>query len=204
MRPTDEVSPDGQWRMFTLTSADGTAVDGLVVPPGAVSVEEGPAVEEVLFLRDEMANMVWAVERSVQGPSGLARERSRELDDPRPQLPGPVQTAALDYSLATSVPARWIPYLPRSSGYRSISLVQGAMPDPAGDAVRPLGRLLLEGDVSVLKDAEVPREGVRVRRVPAVTRSSDGRYACWTTRRVTVGRSEGASSLAFDATTARR
>jgi len=204
VRPTDEVSPDGKWRMFTLTTGDGVAVDGIVVPPGAVSVEEGQALEEVLFLRDEMANMVWAVEKSVQGPSGMARDRSRELDDPRPQTPGPVATAALDYQLATSVPARWIPYLPRSSGYRSISLVRGAMPDVDGTAVRPIGRLLLEGDVSVLKDAEVPREGVRVRRVPAVTRSSDGRYACWTTRRVTVGRGEGASNLAFDATTERR
>lgn len=204
VRPTDEVSPDGAWRMFTLTTGDGAGVDGLVVPPGAVSVEEGQALEEVLFLRDEMANLVWAVEKSVQGPSGLARDRSRELDDPRPQAAGPVPTAALDYLLATSVPARWIPYLPRSSGYRSISLVQGAMPGEGGTAVRPIGRLLLDGDMSVLKDAEVPREGVRVRRVPAVTRSSDGRFACWTTRRVTVGRGEGASNLAFDATTERR
>lgn len=50
--------------------------------------------------------------------------------------------AQLDYVLQSGVPARWIPYLPRSSGYRAIELVQGAMPDAEGNAVLPLGRLL--------------------------------------------------------------
>jgi hypothetical protein len=35
-----------------------------------VTTLEGPPFEEVLFLRDEMANMAWAVEPIVQGVSG--------------------------------------------------------------------------------------------------------------------------------------
>ena len=148
--------------MFTITDPGGETVDGLLIPPGAVAVQDGPAIEEVLFLRDEMANMAWAVERAVQGPSGAARDRARERDEPPPPEPGPVQRAQLDYLLQTGLPARWIPYLPRTSGYRAIELVQGAMTDDEGDPIRPRGRLLDRDDLKALKDAEVPREGITV------------------------------------------
>ena len=50
---------------------------------------EGPPLEEVALFRDEMANLVWGVERIVQGPSGEPVRRglveSRSL---RQQLPG--------------------------------------------------------------------------------------------------------------------
>ena len=78
------------------------------------------------------------------------------------------------------------------------------MPDTAGAPIRPLGRLLAEPERAILVDAEVPREGVRVRRVPSMTRLADGRYQRWTTRRVSVGRGEGASRLGFDVAPARR
>jgi hypothetical protein len=199
VRPTNVVSPDGRWRMFAVTSADGRAVmDGLLIPPGAVDVQDGPPLEEVMFLRDEMADLAWAVERIVEGPSGLGRPRSRELDDPRPPVPGPVPSAKLDYLLQTTVPASWIPYLPLSSGYEAVELMQGRMTDAAGTPVLPRGVLLNRADLQVLKNAEVPREGVLARRLPSLTRRSDGAYIRWTTRRVVTGRGEGASGLAFD------
>lgn len=102
--------------------------------------------------------------------------------------------------LQTGLPARWIPYLPRSSGYRAIELVQGRM----APAAVPRGRLLDTPRVSVIKDAEIPREGVLVRRTPSMARRADGSYVRWTTRRVGVGRGEGASRLAFDSALARR
>jgi hypothetical protein len=204
VRPTDEVSADGRWRMFVVTTSDGQTGAGLFVPPGAVAVHDGPAIEEVLFVRDEMANLAWAIERSVQGPSGAARDRARERDDPRPRAPGPVATAQLDYLLQTGLSARWIPYLPRTSGYRAIELVQGRMVNAAGTPIAPVGRLLNGEAVKVLKDAEVPREGVIVRRRPSMTRRADGAYVRWTTRRVAVGRGEGSSQLGFDSAIPRR
>jgi hypothetical protein len=202
--PTATVSPDGRWRMFTITAPDGNATEGLLIPPGAVAVQDGPAIEEVLFLRDEMANMAWAIERSVQGPSGAARDRSRERDDPRPLGPGPVERAQLDYLLQTGLPARWIPYLPQSAGYRAINLVQGRMPSVDGSVVAPLGSVLRRPDVKVLKDAEIPREGIVVRRQPSMSRRVDGTYERWTTKRVGVGRGEGSSRLAFDSAISRK
>ena len=133
VRPTTEASPDGRWGMFTLFTSGGLSIDGLLPPPGAVAVQDGPPIEEVLFLRDEMANLCWAVARSVQGPSGSARDRARERDDPRAAGAGPVERAQLDYLLQAGLPARWIPYLPRSSGFRAVELA-GAMPDRDGNA----------------------------------------------------------------------
>jgi hypothetical protein len=158
----------------------------------------------VLFLRDEMANMAWAVERFVQGPSGGGRDRAREHDERLPSGPGDVDSAQLDYRLQSGVPARWIPLLPRSKGYRSIELWQGRMTTPDGTPVEPLGRILNRDDLKKLDDAEVPREGVIVRRQFSSTRRADGSYLRWTTRRVGVGRGEGASHLAFDSAISRK
>lgn len=204
VRPTDAVSPDGRWRMYSVTTPSGETRDGLLIPPGAVAVQDGPPIEEVLFIRDEMANLAWAIERQIQGPSGAARPRARERDDPRPATPGPVSRAELDYRLQSGLPARWIPYLPLSTGYRAIELVQGRMTDAAGAPVPPVGRLLTEDGSRRIKDAEIPREGVVVRRTPSLTRRADGSWLRWTTRRVGVGRGEGASRLAFDAAVPRK
>ncbi|HTJ74976.1 MAG TPA: hypothetical protein VL337_06390 [Acidimicrobiales bacterium] len=190
-----EPAGDGSWRMFAITATSGgTAVDGLFVPPAAVSVQEGPLLEDVLYLRDEMANMVWAVERTVTGPSGDPHSRADERRPPPDPGPGPVARAELDYRLGTAVPDHWIPYLPTSDGYRAAALVRGRIegqPPPAG-------RFVPEDAQRRLADGEVPRDGVRVRRVPVVTRRVDGSYARWVTRRVSVGRGEGSSGLAFD------
>jgi hypothetical protein len=73
-----------------------------------------------------------------------------------------------------------------------------------GDPVLPVGILLRPQSALVLDDEEVPREGVRVQRVPALARKVDGSYMRWVTRTVTVGRGEGASGLAFDTAVRRR
>lgn len=208
VRRTDLQRPLDPWRMFTITGAGDARFDGLFVPPSAVQVAEGRALEEVLFLRDEMANMAWGVERVVEAPSGDPRLRSdeRRNDVVRPAVP-PVATAELDYVLETPVPPQWIPFIPKSDGYRSIELVRGAMlrfNGGAGVPVRPLGRLLNDPSLGRLFDAEVPREGVLVSRVPAVARRADGSYARWTSRRVSVGRGEGSSGLAFDSAVPRK
>ena len=68
-----------------------------------------------------------------------------------------------------------------------------------GSLVPPVGVLLNEPASSPIADEEVPREGVRVRRVPVLARTLDGSYRRWTSRRVGIGRGEGSSGLAFDA-----
>jgi hypothetical protein len=69
------VDPLLRWEMFSLASAatpeDPAASDVLFLPPVCGFREESPPIEEVRFLRDEGANMVWAVEHQV--PNGLGQ-----------------------------------------------------------------------------------------------------------------------------------
>jgi hypothetical protein len=199
----DDSNRSGTFRMFELSVSDTSeTLPGLFVPPSVCGVLDGPEIEEILFLRDEMANSAWAVERAVQGPSGATRNR-RDEGYPPPFQRGLDPAAELDYLLQTEVPAWWIPFLPYSTGYATIALAKGMMLHD-DQPVEPVGVVLRPGQAMALRDEEVPREGVRLRRVPTLARRVDGTYARWITRRVTVGKGEGASGLAFDVTVARK
>ena len=112
-----------------------------------------------------------------------------------PMAAGSGQSAQLDYLLQTGVPGAVDSLHAALVGYRAISLVQGMMPDAAGAGVPLLGVILNRADVKILTNAEILREGIFVRRQPSVTRRAGGTYARWTTRRIGVGRGEGASQL---------
>jgi hypothetical protein len=146
--------------------------------------------------------MVWAVERVVQGPSDDPRSR---LDEPRPApfRRGTDPGADMDYILENEVPDWWIPFVPVSTGFARIALRKGAMVKE-GERVQPRGVLLRPHEGLTLPDEEVPREGVRAQRVPALARGVDGTYIRWFSRRVGVGRGEGTSGLAFDSAVRRR
>lgn len=198
----DDIARAGTFRLFEVSIA-GTndTLPGLFVPPSVSGVLAGPPVEEVLFLRDEMANSAWAVERSVEGPGGDVRNR-RDEGYPPPFQPGADPNAELDYLLQTDVPEWWIPFLPYSTGYGTIALAKGLMMRGA-KLIEPLGVVLHPGESMSIRDEEIAREGVLLRRVPSLARRVDGSYARWITRRVTIGKGEGSSGLAFDSTIAR-
>jgi hypothetical protein len=138
--------------------------------------------------------MAWALEKIVQDASGDPRSRG---DEARTDLvsTGPIPPAELKYVLETTVPKHWIPMIPVSTNAR-----QGAFELRKGtvtDRDESLG-LFLDPTPFPLKEEEVPREGLRVCRVPSLTRAANGRYLRWITRRVGIGRGEGSSGLAFD------
>ena len=79
---------------------------------------ESDPVEEVALIRDEMANVVWGVERKYQGAAGTAVDRyaehQRRLAQPvaAQQVDHPIGDAQLVYRLATDVPYHWFPFVP--------------------------------------------------------------------------------------------
>ena len=192
----DDRARTGRFRLFEMSvvGSDTETLRGLLVPPTARGTLQGRALEEVLFIRDESANMCWALERAVQPASGDPRYRT---DEPRPTLHSNAQRADTDlrYLLATVVPDYWIPLVPVPfpDGAGGFFLRKGSL----GDADGALGELIAARPYD-LKEEEVPREGVRVRRVAELARSVEGITMRWVARRVTVGRGEGASGLAYD------
>lgn len=184
------------FRMFEVTSASGNSLPGIVFPPAAATPLLGEPLEEIVFLRDETANMGWAVERIVPGRSGDPRPRSAEPPPPRP-VPSPTQDPnEVSYALQTPVPHHWIPLVPVRLGPGVIGLRKGAML-AGGEPVLPLG-VLLEPTPLTFPLEVIPREGVSVRAVPALARRADGTYARWIGHRVRTGRGEGSSGFASD------
>lgn len=221
---------DDDPRRFTLftSSVQGDARlpadTSILLLPTAPTVTDGAPLEEVMFLRDEMANMVWAVEQTVPLPDGTTKRGSEAAAETRAWLerlilaggpgpdPDPPAKANIRYKIMTSVPENWIPFIParQPASERQIRLQRAALPrivegDPNPPRrVVPLTTLLrdgLDGDDRhsyFLHEEEVPREGLRVMKQYQRTRWRDGRVVVWLGARKAVGRGEGLSGLAFD------
>ncbi len=192
-----------RWTMFTLsaTRADGLADTRLFLPPALTKDLEGVPAEKVLFLRDEMANMVWGVERVVpaalgSGADGYAVARAAASPAPAPPPLHPTK-ASVRYVLGTDVPDNWIPFLPVHvpGSTRTVQLQRARLP---GSNRAPRGRVLSPPAPYYVNEEEVPRAGKIVTRSWQRARWLGGSTFTWIGRRVTTGKGEGSSGLAFD------
>ena len=199
--------PHASWRMFQQSH---TRRSGLPKPasnlffltPSLLKGMESKPIEEVLFLRDEMANMAWGVERIVES----AAEKPLNRFEQEIQTDPPFQSAdpnKLIYKLATKVPDNWVPLLPVKSdeGLRlrrgKVLKVDGppAFVAAQGNILQPA--VTSESGLRIFEE-EIPREGIRVTRHYQITRWHDGSTHLWIGRRKKVGRGEGSSGLRFD------
>jgi len=216
---TEVDGPDPSWRMFALSldqaangepgaNATAKSQDLFFLPPALGMSLEGPTLEEVLLLRDEMANMAWAVERIVESPSNHPLDRfeayqqmQRRRESAAAAEPEAMPNGELIYRLGTTVPDYWVPLLPVQVG-SALRLKRGSLPRLGTGEVegrlKPQGLILDPGHDLVLPDEEVPREGARVTRSYQYARWVDGSMHLWVGRRKGVGRGEGSSGLRFD------
>ena len=202
--------PYSTWRMFQLSYLRGSGFEGpasnlFFLPPSLLKSLESRPIEEVLLLRDEMANLTWAVERLVESPAErplnrfeayLEQKQRREQESP----PQPTTTPeTLRYRLMTEIPDYWVPLLPVRTG-QGLRLKRGAAVKTDGslEEVHAKGRILESGQELSLFEEESPREGVRVTRGYQFTRWIDGSSHLWVGRRKGVGSGEGSGGLQFD------
>ena len=204
-------APHSDWRMFQQSHTRGSgrpkpAANLFFLAPAVIKSLESAPVEEVLFLRDEMANLAWGVERLVESASEQPFNRFEAAEEKRrhsPEQAAPVTppSGARRYRLSTEVPEYWVPLVPVRAG-QGLRLRRGAVlkTDGTQQAVHAMGRLLTPdpGKPLELFEEEVPREGVRVSRNYQYTRWFDGSTHLWIGRRKQVGRGEGSSGLRFD------
>jgi len=202
----DPAKPVTGWSMFELSGIQRKDTPDLrprsnllFLAPSLLKTIDSRPLEEVLFMRDEMANMAWAVEHVVQGAIENRLEPGAVPDAPQTTLPTP--SGLPRYRLATDVPVNWTPLLPqRVADPPSLRLVRAAMLAPDGtNAIRHAQGELLNAAVNLrLFDEEVPREGVKVTRQFERTRWIGGSTLLWVGLRKQVGRGEGSSALRFD------
>ncbi|MDP1678664.1 MAG: hypothetical protein Q8L02_00815 [Candidatus Nitrotoga sp.] len=206
MRDQGLQDEDLPWNLFRLSldprstnqQAQSVPPFNLFLPPTLGTSLNGPTLEEVLFLRDEMANMAWAVERMVEGPLGQAFSRteayfrSRESKSPSSGLTGSAgeNTQHLVYRLESEVPDHWISLQPVGIGSAAIGF------EPHGNWKGHI--LSRDKDDKPIHEEEVPREGAYVTRAFQYARWINGETYLWIGRRKGVGRGEGSSGLQFD------
>ena len=183
------------------------ATNRFFLPPTVGRSIDSAPLEDVLFMRDEMANLAWAIERTIESPIGQPTPRY-EAVDAAPATPAPTSPLPR-YLLASEVPPNWIPLLPvqvanplqpNQPGQILTRLRRGSVLQPngktkvqtaAGEVLRGIGDVLLF-------DEEVPREGARITRQRRLARWTDGSTWLWMSLRNEVGRGEGSSGLKFD------
>jgi hypothetical protein len=201
--PVSRARGGDGWKMYTITGEEA----GLLLPPVTTHPLESKPIEEVRFVRDEMANLVWAVEHLVESAAGLPLNRHEVARTGTTASPGGSSTNspdALRYKLATTVPAHWIPFLPvNQDGQRMLE--RGEMlPDPDAGGQTPteaLGRVLEPEKAHwSIHEEEVPRSGIRVTRSFQYARGPQGSTWLWLGRRKTPAKhGEERSGLQFDA-----
>jgi len=171
------------------------------LPPSLVKNLESSPIEEVLFLRDEMANMAWGVERVIESATERQLNRfEQQRLSAQPSQPSPARKSI--YKLASEVPGYWVPLVPvkTTAGLR---LQRGKVLklDGTKEFMEAQGRILnsdvKDQGLSIFEE-EIPREGIRVTRSYQLTRWHDGSTHLWIGRRKRVGSGEGSSGLRFD------
>jgi hypothetical protein len=156
----NDPSSTKHFRLFELHRR-GEADAGLILLPTVPKVQTSAPREEVMFTRDEMSNMVWAIENTIALPSGepksgaLAGHETLAYFTQLAGLPAPTPPppdAPLRYEVMSTVPEHWIPFVPvritAVPNAREIQLQRGSLPRTLGDSttkVKPRTALLRQG-----------------------------------------------------------
>ena len=216
----DKRPPLGRsWSMFELhgdTSVKHGKNPLLLLPPAVVASQHGPVLERVELIRDEGANLAWAIERLVEGPLGRAVDRrdswraatppNSEPEHRAPQNPEEYRDAMWAYDIEKPAPPYWIPLMPErirddapDIRFRRGQVASWEALEPR--LVGPKGELLTPHAPLWIREEEVPRGGVTLERRWQMTRWHDGSVHLWLQRRKQPGRGERSSSLAWDSLT---
>jgi hypothetical protein len=198
--------PDGAFRLFETSVRDANVREtGFLLFPALDTLLRSDPFETVHLLRDERADLCWAIEQTAIDDTGTVRDRTSHTEradagpQPEPQPPGAIPT--LRYALRTSIPDNWYPLLPVSDERGSAVVVGTVEQLPGQPPSPPWGRLLADLAPALLPAEEITRAGVRLNRTWRFTRTTRGRQLLWTGRVADPDHPLTGSGLQYDTTT---
>lgn len=209
------------WRFFELTGdpSPGEGVAPWLYVPRAVSGgDHSRPVEAVTFVRDEMANLAWGIERAVESDAGMPLNRDQHWKRHRDNYPdytgqgeAPEATgqseedAAWRYRYLTTAPPHWVPFAPEVARDQATGrLVRSRMGEwdlLGADRERfagPKGQIMDPTAPMVINEEEILRGGVLVSRRYESARTPDGRLVIWAARTKRPATSEPSSGRETD------
>jgi hypothetical protein len=197
----EDAGRPGTFRLFEL-GADGARSPLFLLAPTVGTSLNGPPIEQIRLLRDEGANIAWAVEATAARAGGFPVDRSgagnRTVQPggwpgPDPGEPG------WRYRLRTPVPDAWFPLVPVADLPGVNHLELGSLPPlDATPAPTPWGRILAELTGVAIPEEEIASAASRLTRGWQYTRWTDGRQHAWVGRRRGPDGTGGDSGLRFD------
>ncbi len=181
--------PEGRWNMFRLDRHDSESLSPLFIAASPADTIDGPPLEEVHLLADEVANVAWAVERLTPHPLGESREVP-----PQPVTSPATAPSGLTWTLTPPSPSgNWFPLLPMSIGRLALGSLWNAR------TLKPAGRVLADLRAPrLLHQEEVPPEGAQIIRRWQSARAIDGSLHFWIGRSKTPRRTDIAPAIRFD------
>ncbi len=196
IEPYGAQDPWTRWRMFGLSRADGAPPgEGLFIPPVLANTLQGRPVESIALVRDEGANIAWAIEETVPDCLGRGRRRS---DSGSPK-PAPSESGAPRHELMSPLKNHWVPLIAVRDGVDGPRfLTRAGVLEDEGDTAVATGVLLGAAEGFRIHEDELPRSGVQLERAHQVARWYDGRRVTWTTREKRHGAEAPSSGLEFD------
>jgi len=213
------------WNLFNyneLSDINSTDPTSFVLAPNLTQLQESEPIEQIQFLRDEMSNMVWGIEKQV--PNALGRGirgydawnayNKYILDNLNIEVPRQYfkeNNAEHAFELMNSFPENWIPFIPvrKDNGALTEIHFQRATynriipTEPqinTGEYIKPRTKLLMPDKDSTLffNEEEILRTGSVLSTTFQRARWSDGSVHLWLGNKKQVGYGEGSSELRFD------
>lgn len=193
------------FRLFAVDTIEGASAaqwggEFLLLPNVAIDIVHNDDIEDIRFLRDEDANLVWAVESRYRATDGSAVINGDGVPLPHAS---PAAGDNLDqFRLTSPLPQYWIPYVPQQlSANAAVSgeiQLRRARTNPQATATEPQYRSKIVSESVTLLEEEIPRSGLRVRRISRFARGSDGTAHFWTGRLKESGLRPQQPGLRFD------
>lgn len=223
---SNNVSFIDRWSLFgtTLVGAyeknNFAPQGGLLFPPTVKRTEESDSIEEVQFLRDEMANMLWGVETVINDGCGgtidgkkISDDIFAIVDEQKKDLEEHEEEYDYSFLLQNRVPVNWIPFIPQKidGEIREINFRRATMPvfyNGDFQKVRPTTELLKikeamrNGKKVVLphyiNEEEITGYGVKLELTAQRTRWFLGESFNWIGARKVISQYQANSGLLFD------
>ncbi|MHA1355489.1 MAG: hypothetical protein ACTSR1_09985 [Candidatus Heimdallarchaeota archaeon] len=187
---------------------------------------ESEPIEEISFARDELANMVFAIEHKYQKNTGEVINRHDEEQIPKEEPPvyyfdkenkdlverrefegienepgenfiGPLAK----YDLMSYVPPHWVPYIAKQisndgGSFDGQIILRRARTQTDPSKIQYKGVLL--GESKYVYEEEITRTGVILKRVKQLARDGDGNLCSWQSRKKYPDMKRKSSNLRFD------
>jgi len=203
------------WDMFNISTHQSTTKNTktgyLFLPPTLGKIEESPPLEEVKFIRDQMANIVFSIESLIANGIGNTHSGFEEYRDKMNRVlenNEEVEEETSDiikYKLSTVIPDNWIPWLPvhqnnqnRAIQFRIAEMVR-SFKSQLQNPIEPKSHILQSlGNNARINEEAISRASVKIQIFNKRARWIDGTTHVFLGKRIRPGSGEGSSGLRYD------